>query len=38
MYINDTKTKEETLVDLIQGTKESDNDTTETHGKTTPAT
>ena len=38
MYINDTKTKEETLVDLIQGTKESHNDTIETHGKTTPAT
>ena len=38
MYINETKTKEETLADLIQGTEESDKDTTETHGKTTPAT
>ena len=38
MNITETKAKEETFTDLILGTEESNKDTTETQGKTTPST
>ena len=38
MKITETKTKEETFTDLILGMEESNKDTTETQGKTTPTT
>ena len=38
MNITETKTKEETFADLILETKESNEYTTETQGKTTPTT